>query len=123
MEDLRQELPEVTHTPVELTPQPKPKKKRTPAKPTRKPEDLAGVAPKKMTDKEKDIYITYLREDIDYLSNKWDNLAEEIKSAYNRTRNAEDNAKKVADQANLKLNLIRDNVSVMANNIMTILEK
>lgn len=121
MEDLREELVEATpETPIA----PKPKKvKKTPAKPTRLPEDLEDISPKKMTDKEKDLYITYLREDRDYLGNKCDNLTNEIKSAYERVRNAENDAKRVADQANLKLNLIRDNVRIMANNVTTILEK
>lgn len=123
MEDLRQELPEVTHTPVELTPQPKPKKKRTPAKPTREPEDLTEVTPKKMTDKEKDNYIIYLRDKLNQTKIMIEHLNEACDSAYNRARHAEIEIKKVTDQANLKLNLIRDNVSVMANNVMTILEK
>ena len=121
MEDLREELVEATpETPIA----PKPKKvKKTPTKPTRLPENLEDISPKKMTDKEKDLYITYLREDRDYLGNKCDNLTNEIKSAYERVRNAENDAKRVADQANLKLNLIRDNVRIMANNVTTILEK
>lgn len=121
MEDLREELVEATpETPIA----PKPKKvKKTPSKPTRIPEDLEDVSPKKMTDKEKDLYIAHLREYRDFLDIKCDSLANEIKSAYERVRNAEDSAKRVADQANLKLNLIRDNVKIMANNVMTILEK
>ena len=121
MEDLREELVEATpETPIA----PKPKKvKKTPAKPTRLPENLEDISPKKMTDKEKDLYITYLRADRDYFDNKCDYLSEEINSAYNRTREAEDRAKRIADQANLKLNLIRDNIRIMANNVTTILEK
>lgn len=122
MEDLRQELPEVTPEPVEIVP-PKPKKKRTPAKPTRLPEDLAEVAPKKMTDKEKDNYIIYLREELDNTKTMIEHLKEACDSAYERVRETENRIRKISDQANLKLSLVRDNVKVMANNVMTILEK
>lgn len=125
MEDLRQELPEVTPTPVELAPPPPPKskKKRTPAKPTRLPEDLADIAPKKMTDKEKDNYIIYLREELNHAKTMIEHLKEACDSAYERVRETEDRIRKITDRANLKLNLIKDNVKVMANNVMTILEK
>lgn len=121
MEDLRQELPEVTPEPA--GPPPKAKKKRTPAKPTRLPEDLAEIAPKKMTDKEKDNYIIYLREELDHTKTMIEHLKEACDSAYERVRETEDRIRKITDRANLKLNLIKDNVKVMANNVMTILEK
>lgn len=123
MEDLRQELPEVTPEPTEPTPPPKPKKKKTPAKPTRLPEDLDGVAPKKMTDKEKDNYIIYLREQLNHTKAIIEHLNAACDSAYEKVRETENRIRKISDQANLKLNLVRDNVKVMANNIMTILEK
>jgi len=124
MEDLRQELLEITHTPVELAPPPpKPKKKKTPAKPTRAPEALEETAPKKMTDKEKDNYIEYLRNKLAYANTRIMDLNDACDSAYNRVRETEDRIQKITDQANLKLNLVRDNVKVMANNVMTILEK
>lgn len=123
MEDLRQELPEVTPEPTELTPPPKSKKKKTPAKPTRLPEDLADVAPKKMTDKEKDNYIIYLREQLNHTKAIIEHLNAACDSAYEKVRETENRIRKISDQANLKLNLVRDNVKVMANNIMTILEK
>ena len=123
MEDLRQELLEVTHTPVELAPPPpKPKKKKTPAKPTRAPEALEETAPK-MTDKEKDNYIEYLRDKLAYANTRIMDLNDACDSAYNRVRETEDRIQKITNQANLKLNLIRDNIKVMANNVMTILEK
>lgn len=126
MEDLRQEVPEVTPTPVELAPPPpKAKKKRTPAKPTRLPEDLAENAfnLRIMTDKEKDNYILYLREELNHTKTMIEHLNAACDSAYERVRETEDRIRKITDKANLKLNLIKDNVKVMANNVMTILEK
>lgn len=120
MEDIREELAEETTTPVE---EPKPKKKKVAQPPTRLPEDLESIAPKKMTDKEKDLYIEYLRQDRNYLGEKCDRQHAEFDSAYQRVREAEDRAKRIAEQANLKLNLVKDNVRIMANNVMTILEK
>lgn len=122
MEDLRQELLEVTSEPAGPPPPP-PKKKKTPTKPTRVPEDLTEIAPKKMTDKEKDNYIEYLRDKLAYANTRIMDLNDACDSAYNRVRETEDRIQKITDQANLKLNLIRDNVKVMANNVMTILEK
>lgn len=118
MEDLRQEV-----TPEPAGPPPKQKKKKTPAKPTRLPEDLADVAPKKMTDKEKDNYIIYLREQLNHTKAIIEHLNAACDSAYEKVRETENRIRKISDQANLKLNLVRDNVKVMANNIMTILEK
>lgn len=119
-----EEIREVVIQEVEpVKTEPKPKKKRTPAKPTRVPEDLNDIAPKKMTDKEKDKYILYLRDELQDALLKIDSLEQACDSAYERARHAEEGIKKVVDQANLKLNLVRDNVKVMANNVMTILEK
>ena len=122
MEDLRQELLEVTSEPAGPPP-PLPKKKKTPTKPTRVPEDLTEIAPKKMTDKEKDNYIEYLRDKLAYANTRIMDLNDACDSAYNRVRETEDRIQKITNQANLKLNLIRDNVKIMANNVMTILEK
>lgn len=117
MEEIREILPEETTETV------KPKKKRTPAPPTRTMEDLDGIAPKKMTDKEKDLYIAELRRGIQEIAEINDEWKEQTKSAFERARQAETELTKIKDQANLKLNLINDNVRIMANNVRTILEK
>ena len=65
---------------------PKPAKKKA-AKTTRKPrarkvEELIEEATKKMSDKEKDILITFLREDTTKLKNQIDQLNHTIESAF-----------------------------------------
>ena len=64
---------------------PKPKKKATKqtGKPrARKVEDLIEEATKKMTDKEKDLLISFLREDTNKLKNQIDTLNHTIESAF-----------------------------------------
>lgn len=121
MEEIREALPEeIIATPTETV---KPKKKRTPAPPTRTMEDLDGIAPKKMTDKEKDLYIEELRRGIQEIAEINSEWKDQTKSAFERARQAEEDAKRVRDSANFKLTAVKDTIRVMTNNIMTILEK
>lgn len=71
--------------------EPKPKKKvaessKKPSKPrkprARKVEELIEEATKKMSDKEKDLLISFLREDTTKLKNQIDALKQNIESAY-----------------------------------------
>lgn len=67
---------------------------RTSAKKTRKPrarkvEDLVNEATKKMTDKEKDLLISFLREDTTKLKNTIEALKQNIESAYSQCRELE----------------------------------
>lgn len=122
MEEIRELLEDevIEEKPVPVVPKKPARKKAVPA---RAPEALEEIAPKKMTDKEKDNYIEYLRDKLAYANTRIMDLNDACDSAYARTRDAELSSKRVMDSANLKLQLIKDNVSVMANNIMTILEK
>lgn len=82
---------EAVPEPVE-TEEKKPEKKKT--KQTRKPrarkvEELVEEATKKMTDKEKDLLISFLREDTVQLRNTIDALKQNIESAYAKCREIE----------------------------------
>lgn len=122
MEDEKVLPEEIVITPTETVTlkATKPKKK---VEVTRTIEELDNVDPRKMTDKERITYIVSLRVDNQYYKNKANSYQDEAESAYNRVRLTEDDSKRVREQANLKLQQVKDNVRVMANNIMNILEK
>ena len=79
--------------------------------------------PKKMTDKERISYILELREVASQRLASREHMQDMSNSAFERARLAEADAKHIADQANLKLTLIKDNIRLMSNNIMAILER
>ena len=68
----------------------KPKKaKKNRAPKARKVEELIEEATKKMTDKEKDLLISYLREDTTKLKNTIENLKQTIESSFAQCREVE----------------------------------
>lgn len=83
--EVQEVIPEVTET--------KPEKKKTSKKSrapkARKVEDLIDEATKKMTDKEKDLLISFLREDTTQLKNTIEALKQNIESAYAQCRELE----------------------------------
>lgn len=120
MEEIKEVLSN-ENTPVTPTPVPILKPRNKPV-PVRSISELDEVAVKKMTDKEKEIYIESLRkavQEICNINNQWETQA---KSAFEKSRVAEEEINKIRNSANLKLKLVEDNVRVMANNIMTILK-
>lgn len=117
MEEMNEVLSnETTPTPVPVL------KKRNKPVPTRTLEELDEVPVKKMTDKEKEIYIESLRNAVLEMSNINTNWQTQARSAFEKSRVAEEEVNKIRNSANLKLKLVEDNVRVMANNIMTILK-
>lgn len=86
--EVQEIIPEVTETVEETKPKKKAARKpRTPK--ARKVEDLIEEATRKMTDKEKDILISFLREDTTRLKNTIDALKQNIESAYAQCREVE----------------------------------
>lgn len=83
--EVQEVIPEVAET--------KPEKKKTSKKSrapkARKVEDLIDEATKKMTDKEKDLLISFLREDTTQLKNTIEALKQNIESAYAQCRELE----------------------------------
>lgn len=81
----------VTAEPVKKEkPKKNPKKESKPRKPrARKVEELINEATKKMTDKEKDILISFLREDSTKLNNQIVSLKQTIESAFAQCRELE----------------------------------
>ena len=68
---------------------PKPKKKAVKKPRARKVEDLIDEATRKMTDKEKDLLISFLREDTNRLKSTIDALKQNIETAYKQCRELE----------------------------------
>lgn len=59
---------------------------------------------------------------IKQLENKIDQLTEVCESAFEKSRFLEERMSKMEREADRKLALIKDNVRVMANNVMTIIQ-
>lgn len=105
--------PEVEEVVEEKKPEKKTRKARAPK--ARKVEDLIEEATKKMSDKEKDLLISYLREDTTQLKNTIEALKQNIESAYAKCREIEAQYAAMENFYKDSLNYIDGQVIAFAN--------
>ena len=106
-----------TTEPVTLTAIPKePKKKVVKRKPTRPVEELCTATVKTMSDKEKDIYINYLKQQCNYYETKIQSIDESFKKLIEDRRTKEANQFEVIQNYKQCINTLVQSIS-NANNV------
>lgn len=111
----------VEATPVADLVKPKPKRKPAAKKvANRLPEDCFYLDPKKLNDTEKNALIKFMQEQLVITAEKLENLQNNTQGAFEQTRILKIENDSIKKEAQVKINLMKQNISLMYQNTLMI---